>query len=427
MPRRSDRAPAEKPHILSALRTVSQGGTGSLVAAFFVGWVFMYTDRAVFSPVLGVIGSEFDVTAAKLGLLASTFYLSYAAFQIPVGFVAERVGRKKLLVWGFTLFGASTFFSGLAPSFTALMLLGFITGIGQATYYPIQYSLAAEMVPPHRRTLAFAVINSGMAVGIAGGTLAAAYVAFGLGLGWRLSLMVMGGLTVAIAFTLGKVVPSSTSRRSPTPAKESFRNVLRKDQVAAYLAGFCSLYGFFALLTWLPYYFETSRGFDRLSAGAVSTVAAWSSIPAGIAAAYISDSARTHRRIVLVMFPIAALALVLLPFVGTALAIGLLVVYGAFGKLASDPLLIAYLAERTPASSYTLTYGMFNFAGMLGSVLAPVATGTIVDQTGEMTSAFLVAAGFLTCGWVALWVLGSEHAHGGSLVSTPSQVSGTQV
>lgn len=251
----------------SALTALSRGGTGHLVATFFVGWVFMYTDRAVFSPVLGVFGSEFDVSPAKLGMLASTFYLVYAAFQIPVGFVAEHIGRRRLLVWGFALFGTSTFFSGLAPTFGVLILLGLVTGIGQATYYPVQYSLAAEMIPPDRRTLALAVVNSGMAVGVAGGTLAAAFVAFGLGLGWRLSLMVMGGLTIAIAFTLGKVVSSSISRPSPTPVKESFRNVLRKDQVAAYLAGFCSLYGFFALLTWLPYYFETSRGFDQLSAG----------------------------------------------------------------------------------------------------------------------------------------------------------------
>lgn len=60
----------------------------------------MYTDRAVFSPVLGVIGVEFGVSPVGLGLLGSAFYFAYAAFQISVGLVAESIGHKRLLVWG---------------------------------------------------------------------------------------------------------------------------------------------------------------------------------------------------------------------------------------------------------------------------------------------------------------------------------------
>lgn len=396
--------------LVMALRSMRRGSAGHLIAAFSIGWIFMYTDRAVFSPVLNAIGSDFNVTAGRLGLIGSVFYLAYASFQIPVGLAAEKVGRKRMLVVGFALFGISTVLSGLATSFTVLLILGFVTGMGQATYYPIQYSIAAETIPADNKTLSLAVINGGMAVGIGGGTLFAAFIAFQLGLGWRFSLIGSGLLTVGIAFWLGSVVdePRNRAKSARSTTTQSLRNVMRRDQVGAYVAGFCSLYGFFALLTWLPYYLERYRGMTDFSAGAVSTVAAWVSIPAALIAAYASDTVTTHRRLLLIMFPVAALAMGTLPFLTAPAVIALLVVYGAFGKLATDPLLVAYLAERTDPDRYPLTYAVFNFAGMLGSVIAPVATGTIVEITGEMTLGFVIAAALLLVGALALWLIAAE-------------------
>lgn len=369
----------------------------------------MYTDRAVFSPVLGVIGEEFRVSPVRLGLLGSVFYFAYAAFQIPVGFVAHSIGRRRLLIWGFALFGVTTFLSGLAGSFFILIILSALTGLGQATYYPIQYSIAAQRVPKEHRTLALALINVGMAVGVGGGTLFAAYVSFELGLGWRVSLVGMGLLTVLVAFVLGRVVgdlrEDPVSEGSP---QYSIKDVLRKDQVAAYLAGFCSLYGFFALITWLPYYLERFQGFDEFGAGALSTVAAWASIPGALIAARISDSFGSQRRLVLWMFPVAAAAIGSVPFVTAPWTLVILVVYGGFGKLATDPLLVTYLAERSDPTVYPLTFGVFNFSGMLGSVVAPTATGVIVQLTGDMTLAFLVASVLMLVGALMLWLLGSE-------------------
>lgn len=216
--------------LAAALRSMRDGRAGHLIAAFSIGWVFMYTDRAVFSPVLNAIGSDFDVTAGRLGLIGSVFYLAYAAFQIPVGLAAEKIGRCRLLIVGFALFGISTMLSGLATGFLMLLILGFFTGLRQATYYPIQYSIAAEAVPPQNRTLSLALINGGMGVGVGGGILFAAFVAFELGLGWRFSLIGTGLLTVGVAFWLGKVVEESHDRR-PLPkagAARSLRNVMRR-------------------------------------------------------------------------------------------------------------------------------------------------------------------------------------------------------
>lgn len=379
-----------------------------LVVAFFTGWVFMYADRAALSPVLGMLGEEFQVGATQLGLVASVFYFSYAAFQIPFGLAAETVGRKRLLVAGFALFGLTTLLAGLAWAFAVLLALGFLTGVGQATYYPTQYSIAAEALPARHRAAYLSVINSGMAVGIGGGTAFAAFLAFRLDLGWRLALVVMGGLTILTAALLHGLVSepqrTMTGREAP---RVGLRAVLGREQLAAYVAGFCSLYGFFVVLTWLPYYLETERGYSSLDAGYASTLAVWPAIPAAVVAALLSDRLSDRRRLLYVMMPAAGLVLATLPLAATRAQIaGVLLCYGVVGKLAVDPLLVAYLADNNEPRAYSAAFSVFNFAGMASSVVAPLVTGLIGELTGTMNAGFYLSASLLVLGAVVLGALG---------------------
>jgi MFS family permease len=58
----------------------------------------MYADRTILSPVLGDIESEFGLSGAQLGLINSVFFLTYALMQIPSGALADRIGKKVVLV-----------------------------------------------------------------------------------------------------------------------------------------------------------------------------------------------------------------------------------------------------------------------------------------------------------------------------------------
>ena len=78
-----------------------------------------------------------------------------------------------------------------------------------------------------------------------------------------------------------------------------------------------------------------------------------------------------------------------------------LVVYGLVGKLALDPILIAFLAENTPRSMYSRAYGYFNFAGMLSSIFAPYITGALADATGALEAGFYLSAVLLLIGAIA--------------------------
>lgn len=386
-----------------------------MLAVFCLGWVFMYADRTVLSPVLPLIGAEWGLNGAQLGLISSLFFLCYAAMQIPTGVLADRFGRKLLLVPGYLLFGVTTALSALAPGYGTFLLLGALSGAGEGTYYPTQFSLSSEVIPLRVRSLGAAIINSGQALGISLGLVASGYIAYTLNGGWRASFAVLGVATVAAGAVLWLLVRERPPSREQEDAaagadgaagagtRTGWRALFTRDLALVYAVGFCSLYGFFAILTWLPYYLQVARHTPASFTGIISSLVPWASLPGALALSYLSDRLGHRKRFALAMLPLAALAMFFIPLAhGTTELYGALIVYGLVGKLALDPLLVAYVADRTPRASYSSAYALLNFTGMLSSILAPYLTGMLRDLTGSLDSGFYLAAALLLAGTLCM-------------------------
>lgn len=372
-----------------------------------LGWVVMYADRTVLSPVLPLIGEEWSLDQGRLGLIASLFFLTYTALQIPVGILADRLGKRLvLLVPGLLLLALGTLLSGVAPTYGFLLGASALAGLGQSTYYPTQFSLSTAAVPARHRGLASAIINSGQAIGISVGLVVASYVALELGAGWRLPFIALALPTalVAIAFwLLVREPPPHEPRAGGRERPHTRRAALSRDILLLYVVNFCSLYGFFVILTWLPYYLQTARGYDGTAVGWVSSLVPWMSIPGALFASWLSDRLRLRREVGLWLLPLAGLALAAVPFTTSrAGLIAALLVYGLVGKLALDPILLALVADISDPGAYGTVFGFFNFAGMSSSIAAPFITGLLADASGTLDSGFYLAAALLAVGIGAL-------------------------
>lgn len=191
---------------------------------------------------------------------------------------------------------------------------------------------------------------------------------------------------------------------SATAPKAKFTDLLKnRNLLLTYLLVFCSLYGFFVMCTWLPVYLEEVRGIARSDTGFVSSLVAWTSIPAALLYGYISDKIGKRRPVVLCLLPLAACSILLMLLTKShALMITALVCYGFFGKLATDPLTIALVADNTPRNQLSTAFGIFNFVGMSSAIIAPYVTGLLRDITGSWNSGFYVAVGLLILGIVAV-------------------------
>ncbi|MFC5588970.1 MFS transporter [Sporosarcina soli] len=386
-----------------------------VVFAFTLGWMFINANKYFLNPILGEIGLEYNLNNTQLGLVNSIFFLTYTIAQIPAGAFSDKFGRKKLLVIGFILYGILTGVSGLMAGFTGFLVARAIAGISSATYYGPQFALSSEAIPEKRRTIGSAIINSGSGIGIALGFVLSSTLVLDKGMSWSVPFYVFGVLTVLVGILIAVLVkeknPDQVSKQreqrkesSDTGEKVSVLSLLKnRNLLVTFLVLFCSIYGFTVIVTWLPKFLETERGFHGSQVGLIAALVPLASIPGALVASAISDRLGRRKPFAFVLIPIAAIALWATVYVhSTALLITALVVYGLFGKIALDPLLIASVSENVDKSAYGIAFSLYNFMGMISSVIAPWFVGFLADKTGSMATGFYSAVIVLAIGLVIM-------------------------
>lgn len=357
------------------------------------GWVFVYADRAVLSPLYRTFGRIYHVGPQELGLIATAFFLTYTAVQIPAGRLADRLSARLLLGIGYIGFGLLTLLTGFAPSFAALLVITALAGLAQGVYYPTQFAVTARRIPENERPAMNAVITSGMGIGIAVGYLLAALLGQ---VAWQVPVWILGAGTIALGVVLTLAAPPGVSHRAPV---DSSRRGIPGRLWFLLLLNFCSLYGFFFLLAWLPYYLHSAT---PLRGGLLGLAASWPMLVAVPATILIGRRAMGDGRIrrMRLLLVLAAVSFAVLPMAGADLlpVLLLLTLYGMSGKLVIDPLILSEVADDLEPGQYGQAFGLLNFVGMLASVAAPALTGLLVEWTGSFTPAFAAATGFLVIG-----------------------------
>jgi len=159
---------------------------------------FNYFDRQVIFPLFSFLKQDFALSDFQLGLLGTVFMVVMSVFSIPLGILADRWTRRKIISFGVILWSVATFFSGLVNSFHQLLAVRSIVGVGEAAYGPSATSLLADKFPESRRAWVNSVFHLGM---FAGGTMGMVLAGIiGTNLGWRTCFYIVGipGFVLAI-------------------------------------------------------------------------------------------------------------------------------------------------------------------------------------------------------------------------------------
>ena len=168
-------------------RLLTPGYRRLFVLTMFLVCFFNFADRAVFSVLAQTIKADLGLTDFQLGLLQGlAFALLYATFGLPIGLLAERVSRLRIVAAATAIWSAATVASGLAANFGQLMLARLAVGMGEAGFTPPTASLVSDLVPRERRASTMALIMLGTPAGLFLGSVVAGAVAAALWLARRL-------------------------------------------------------------------------------------------------------------------------------------------------------------------------------------------------------------------------------------------------
>jgi predicted MFS family arabinose efflux permease len=154
-------------------------------AALAASWLTMFlvgTELFVLSPLLPMLAADYGVSPILAGWCVTAFSLTYMAAAPLLGYLADRVGRRRVLICSLFVFGAANLLTATAPNLLWLIGARTFAGLAAAGVSPSIYALVAAAAPPDRRAgwLAFSV--SGLLVSLPLG--AAVGAAIGAALGW---------------------------------------------------------------------------------------------------------------------------------------------------------------------------------------------------------------------------------------------------
>ncbi len=366
------------------------------------GWFLLYAARTVLSVTLKDIADYWSLSETFLGLLSSGFFMAYTALQIPTGFLADRFGSKRVLLIGFGLQSFAVLLSGFAATQQQFLITRVMGGAGQATYFACQFAIISNIVPSERKAFGNSASVAGSALGTGLGMIFGRLLS-GTSLGWRLPFWVLGIISILFVIAIVREVPEP--RKAKITGGGPLRYATGGSNPPSISPGvfltffsithFLSMYGFYLMLTWLPYYLETIRGFDQSLAAIIPVIMPFAMAPSTILGGYVTDKAGSKSLVVKICLPVSAIATMAIPMMNSVPGLVLLLaVYGATGKLVIDPGLISYVTESAPAESRGTILAMFNFAGALAMAVAPAVTGYIAEVTGSFDPSFFMAGAF---------------------------------
>lgn len=394
---------------------------GSLM---FLGGMINYLDRSALAVAAPFVAHDLHLGPAELGLVFSAFSFGYAPFCFIGGHMSDRVGPKRVMT--IAMVGWSIFCGLTAAAFnlTTLLIVRVVFGFAEGPIASTSNKMVRNWFPHREQASAISLANAGTPLGAAlsGPVVGFAAVAFG----WRIAFVVITliGLAWVLAWLpLVSDRPHGNPRVSPEELALIEHGQAQQPVVAvgggdlrhlllrpAVLATGFAFFGYscilFFFLTWFPSYLSMAR---HLSVKDMSfaTMIPWLLGFVGLAAGgplsdlifRLTGNALLSRKLVLIGGLLAAAIGIALAGLADSVvtAVALMAVSVFFMYLTGNSYW-AVVLDTVDQSRVGGVGGFVHFIANCGGIVAPLATGFIVQQTGSFVSAFLLTGAIAVLG-----------------------------
>ena len=237
-----------------------------------------YLDRLLIASMRDPIKESIPMTDAQFGLLTTVFLLVYGLLSPFGGYLADRYGRKVVVVFSLIVWSGVTLWTGFARSYAEILTARAFMGISEACYIPAAVAMVMDYHKGSTRSLASGILMSGLYAGMAlGGT--GGYISEFWG--WRFGFHLFGVIGIAYAgvlFLLLRDVPRTVSpaEKKETVRKEGMLQIIRS-LFGSFSYWIIIIYGlllgmtFWVIYAWLPTYFKEGFHLSLGKAGVSAT------------------------------------------------------------------------------------------------------------------------------------------------------------
>ena len=417
--------------MLAAQQIHATRGRWYILLLISLMYLITYLDRVNISTAAPVISKEFGFDKITMGAIFSAFVWAYALFQVPGGWLGDRLGPRRILTAIVTYWSVMTAATAMAGSAVSFIVVRFLFGIGEAGAFPVATRAMQLWYPREERGFVQGITHSASRAGAA--IAPPIVVAIMSTLGWQWVFYICGavGLVWAVWWYFsyrdlpeehpmvnqielqrirgldqaGNINQPTTEAKASVP----WATLLRSPNMWAIMcAYFTYVYCLWIFLSWLPSYLVEFRHFTLIKVGIFASLPLWAVVigdtVGGLATDWLlkkTGSAKLARRTVAIVGMLGCCVFI----VPAALtedaytAVYCLTAALFFLECTIGP---SWAVPMDVGGKYSGTVsGMMNMAGNIGGALSPLVFGFLV-QYGNWQAPFIVAASLLVLG-SAVW------------------------
>jgi ACS family D-galactonate transporter-like MFS transporter len=394
-----------------------------IVGLLSLGMIIAYVSRSNISVALAVPDfiKSFRLSDTDRGTLNSAFFWSYAALQIPAGWVVDRYGVRLPYAISFFFWCLASGGAALTRSISQLTTLRVILGAGEAVAAPASYRWIRYNFAERQRGLAVGLYMTGTKIGPAIGAPLAAWLI--MVSDWRTMFLILGlaGLVWLVPWLIF-VKDDSKKPREDAPAKGGAAAIVPFGRIMAnpvtwgtVIATFSYMYFVYFCMTWMPAYFVEQRQlslsrmglYTFFSFGGMAAVAALAGWAADLMIARGGNPVTVRKAFTIAGFAIACTELIGAQSSSVNVALVFAVVSLSGLGLATANYW-ALTQTLIPAYAIGRISGVQNCSASVAGIVAPILTGWLKQTTGSYQAPMQAIWFFLLLGVLAYLVMVRE-------------------
>lgn len=398
------------------MSTIGAPGRSSdtrILSVIGIGHGMSHLYYLILAPLFPQLRDAFNVSYAELGLALALMPLTSSILQVPIGFMVDRLGSRMMLMGGLVIVSISTVLMGFTTSYAQLLVLCVVSGAGNAVFHPTDYSILNSTISPARMGRAFSIHTFTGQIGSAAAPVVGILLAQQFG--WRMALIISGlAGFVALALVISQWSAMRDDVAAATQKKVSAGPEERPTfgQVLAMVLspGMLMFFVFFTVLsmmqtgmqafaaTALVALHDTPLAMANLGLSAFLFASAAGVLIGG----EISDRTTRHDLVAGIVFGVSAMLCLALAWFNmhAALMLTVMILMG-LGQGATRPARDMMLRAATPKGSTGSVFGFVTSGIALGSALAPIPLGWLID-IGRPQWVFFALAGFMAVSLISM-------------------------
>ena len=407
-----------------------------LIGILFFHSVNTYMDRACIASAVDYIKKDLSISGEMMGLVLGIFAVGYALFQVPSGWIADKLGPRKALTIVVSVWSVFTALTGAARTATQMLVLRFFFGVGEAGAFPGAAQAFFRWLPAKDRGLAHGINFSGSRLGAAfslflmpflisgcswemsfWGLLDEPFYLIWSGIGWRWTFAVNGLIGILWA-TVWLIWFRDNPKDNPkvnqdeldyiekgrvsdftATVKSSFAEVFTSLNMSlAMVQYFASNVTFFISLTWLPSYLKNQWPDDPRAVYWSAAPLVFAAFANWIAGTMVTQLFKrgfhvgSRRATAIVGFSLGVLGLALATQTDNLYLFVLWFSLATFGVDMTLSPSWAFCNDIGGANSGAVS-GSMNMVGNIGAALSAIAFPLLQnEQTGSANTFFVLAA-----------------------------------